>query len=407
MSQLEQPAAQAADDQPDWMKQLDTPQQSAGADQQPDWLKGFESETVESAPSTGELDWLSQLGQESKPAETPSSELDFLKDLDSKPEAAPAASTDDFDFLNELTGESEQPSVPTAEPSMQESLGMSAEEQDDSFAWLESLAAKQGATEGLLTTPEERLEEEPEWVRQARAMSEDQPPAEGAAMLQPAGELEERGKREQDDSFVWLENLATQQGETAPEEKLEEEPEWVRQGRRMIDQPEETPLTQTPPQAVEEVPAAGPEPSASLKDLGKSEEERDDAFAWLESLAAKQGATEGLLTKPEERLEEEPEWVRQARDVSAEQLPAAEQPSAAEDTAAWLRSLDDEEALPASEPASPKDDTAMWFKNLEYRQKEAPAQPPRRQSLKNCRIGCRGSRKTGRLKRCSTSRQVL
>ena len=49
------------------------------------------------------------------------------------------------------------------------------------------------------------------------------------------------------------------------------------------------------------------QPVGSLDEPGKSEEEKDDSFAWLESLAAKQGASEGLLTQPEERLEEEPE----------------------------------------------------------------------------------------------------
>ncbi len=177
---------------------------------------------------------------------------------------------------------------------------------------MESLAAKQGATEGLLTTPEERLEEEPEWVRQAKSV--------GA-------------------------------------------------------QTQEVPATPVPQEAAEEIPAAEPEPSASLEELGKSETERDDAFAWLESLAAKQGATEGLLTKPEERLEEEPEWVKQAKDISAEQIAAPEQPSSVEDTAAWLRSLDEEEAITSPEPASSKDDTSIWFKNLEEPQKEAPPEP--------------------------------
>ena len=316
MSQLEQPAAQPAEEQPDWLKQLDSAEPGALPEEQPDWLKGFENEVATSRPSTGELDWLSQLGDESKPAETQpnefdflnqpitepqataSKEFDFLRGLDSQPETTPAAdATDDFDFLNELSGEGEQLApASTSEPSMKENLGMSAEEQEDSFAWLENLAAKQGATEGLLTKPEERLEEEPEWVKQAKGVdiAADQPP-----VAQPAGNLEE---------------------------------------------------------------------------LGKGEQEQDDAFAWLESLAAKQGATEGLLTKPEERLEEEPEWVKQAKDVSAGPLSASEQPSSVEDTAAWLRSLDEEEKADTPEPAASRDETGMWFKNLEEPQKDVSPQ---------------------------------
>ncbi len=70
-----------------------------------------------------------------------------------------------------------------------------------------------------------------------------------------------------------------------------------------------------------------PEPTASIEELGKTEQEQDDSFAWLESLAAKQGATEGLLGNPEERLEEEPEWVKQAKDLSSEKLFTPEQNS--------------------------------------------------------------------------------
>lgn len=403
MSQLEQPAAPAAGDQPDWLQQLGSAEQPASTEEQPDWLKGFENEAATSRPSTGELDWLSHLGEEAKPAETQPSEFDFLaqppaesetpasrlgeddkqllKELGFESESTPAATTaDDFDFLNELTGESEQlapASATTPEPSMKDNLGMSAEEQDDSFAWLENLAAKQGATEGLLTKPEERLEEEPEWIKQAKGMDVDagQPP-----VAQPAAHLEELGKseQEQDDSFAWLEGLAAKQGATEglltkPEERLEDEPEWVRQAKTIGEQPPEIPSAELPGQEAKEVPAAEPEPAASVENLGKSEAERDDAFAWLESLAAKQGATEGLLTKPEERLEEEPDWVKQAKDVRAEQKLVPEQSSSVEDTAAWLRGLDEEDALAAAEPASSKDDTAMWFKNRETPSQEIPS----------------------------------
>ncbi len=408
MSQLEQPAAQSAQNQPDWLKQLDSAEPGASIDEQPDWLKGFENESPSSVPSTGELDWLSQLGEESKPVETPSNEFDFLnqpaaesetlaskleaddkellKEFGFESETTPVTSTtDDFDFLNELTQDDEQlapTSVSTPEPSTQDNLGMTAEEQEDTFAWLENLAAKQGATEGLLTKPEDRLEEEPEWVKKAKGMdvSASQPsiPVEQTPTTQPVGSVEELGKGEQerDDAFAWLESLAAKQGATeglltTPEERREEEPDWVKQAKGIGDQTQDIPAAQTP----EEIPASAPEPAATVEELGKSEQERDDAFAWLESLAAKQGATEGLLTTPEERKEEEPEWVKQAKDASAEQLSAPEQPSSVEDTAAWLRSLDEEETATAPEQPSSRDATGMWFKNLEEPQVETPPQP--------------------------------
>src|SRR5829696_8665755 len=310
------------------MNQLNASERPAApAEDQPDWLKGFESESASSVPSTGELDWLSQLGEESKASDAPSNEfdflnqpvtqsestaaaassdeLDFLRDLESQSEVtSPNLSTENFDFLNELTAETEQ-LAPSSSPesSVKDNLGMSAEEQDDSFAWLESLAAKQGATEGLLTQPEERLEEEPDWVRQAKNLSE---------------------------------------------------------------QPKESPAEQTPLEPIAEIPVAESKPSANLEDLGKSEAERDDSFAWLENLAAKQGATEGLLTKPEERMEEEPEWVRQAKEVSTQQPvpptpqeePVMEQPASTEGTDMWLKSFEEEKQ---SEPVSASDETDIWL----------------------------------------------
>jgi len=48
-------------------------------------------------------------------------------------------------------------------------------------------------------------------------------------------------------------------------------------------------------------------------------EDTEAAFAWLESLAVKQGAEEALLLKPEERLETPPEWVQLA---AIEQIPS-------------------------------------------------------------------------------------
>ncbi len=483
MNQVSQAPAQPTEGQPDWLKQFgETEGPAAASEDQPDWLKGFEGESTPATESAGELDWLSQLsggretkspessssefdflnqpmGQSDIPATPPASEFDFLKTPESQPEAiSPAssedefdflnplgnqpettpaiASSEDFDFLNELAGESEQlapsstpeASMPGAAP--KDTLGMSEEEQDDSFAWLENLAAKQGATEGLLTKPEDRLQEEPDWIKQAKGMELGQPPIE-----QPAGNVEELGKSEQerDDSFAWLESLAAKQGATEglltkPEERLEEEPEWIRQAKSLGSQPQETPSAQIPE---EETPVVT-EPSANLKELGKSEKERDDSFAWLENLAAKQGATEGLLTQPEERPQEEPDWIKQAKEVAAEEpsvttpvpelptamdetkvwlrgldedaisapqledrseaepdwikqaenvaaeepplaTPVPEQPASMNDTATWLRSLDEEAAIPASESSS-MDDTAMWLKSLDEPE-EIPPQP--------------------------------
>lgn len=327
-----EPLAQG--DLPDWIKAMAPaeaiqPAEEPQEEELPDWINKIGTDELpvpsaaESAPAA-DLDWLKSLEQEEQPlpAAEPAAEsgLDWLKDLE--PEEAPASPAEaQPDWLKSLDAEpasdlqlpaEETPAAPAPSAAADAgALGTTEKEQDDAFAWLEALAAKQGATEGLLTTPEERRTEEPDWVKQAK---------------QPTGELE-----------------------PAPETS----------------------------QPLQEEPAAPPAPKAA-------EENIDDALAWLEALAAKQGATEGLLTKPEERREEAPQWVKQAQELEppAQTPPetpepsepqAAEEPQPAEaDVASWLKSLD--EAETPIEPAPVETgETGEWLKSLEEAPEEAPA----------------------------------
>jgi tetratricopeptide (TPR) repeat protein/uncharacterized protein Smg (DUF494 family) len=350
----------------DWMKGVES--QPAASDDSLDWLKGLDQpEAAQPTPTEAVPDWMQPTAEPAAEAPAPADEFDWLVGVGTEPEPASAApGTEQPDWLTQFGGETTEPSVaempapeakskapsspaepPTALPFPAvdaASLGKSEQEQDDSFAWLEALAAKQGASEGLLTKPEERLEEEPEWVKQAKGITKPSAPVERL----PA-KAEDLGKSEQerDDSFAWLENLAAKQGATEglltkPEERREEEPEWVKQAK--AETPSTPPAATTPPRPAE------PAPVADLEDLGKSEQERDDSFAWLEALAAKQGASEGLLTKPEERLQEEPEWVKQAKSSTHEPAPTPEAAAASvedlgkseqeqDDSFAWLEAL--------------------------------------------------------------------
>lgn len=453
--QEEQPIpAPVSDEIPDWLKGLgeetreapveavtegpglieDAPREeqpipTSVSDEIPDWLKGIgvEAESTPAAAKSDLPEWLSEIEPEpASVADQISSELDFLAPLGEELDTVPAESAPaEFDFLKEP----EQPVVPASQPAMVDTgeLGKSEQEREDSFAWLEALAAKQGATEGLLTKPEERLEKEPAWVEQVKRTTgqlveqqppegmpsqvevpapepvsfEQQPPEEVLPQVEePASEplpveplavgLEDLGKSEQerDDSFAWLEALAAKQGATEglltkPEERLEEAPEWIRQAKDLgtaQPAPETAPVEETPlePEALE--------PLASIGELGRSEQERDDSFAWLENLAAKQGVSEGLLTKPEERLEEEPDWVRQAREsgvppVSQETpVPSEEetQPSkpfsAVQETAEWLPVMEEEEVTPES--VSSTDATLAWLKSLDEAEEISPVREP-------------------------------
>ncbi|HUG33538.1 MAG TPA: tetratricopeptide repeat protein, partial [Anaerolineales bacterium] len=336
-AEAEAPAGEK-EDVPDWMNRIDpgilgtTDESSQSPADQPDWLKGIGEPSYNAPteqPASDEPEWLKGAGEPSYNAPLESSagdQPDWLKDLGESESTAQPASDDQPDWLNQEAGETEkqetpafdfsapQAEIPSQSPAKMENQPASEKDLDDSFAWLESLAAKQGATEGLLMKPEERLEQEPDWVRQAKSLT---------------GELEQPAM--------------------------------------------------TPPPAEEEAPLfveSQAQPSADLESLGKTEQEQDDSFAWLENLAAKQGATEGLLTKPEDRLQQEPDWVTQAKEIGEEQKPPGvmEQPSAeGMDTAMWLRSLDQGETseVPATEPAA--DETAMWLKGLDEESKPEPA----------------------------------
>lgn len=427
MRGLGEPSTPATEEQPDWMKDFGQEAQPAPVtDEGADWMKDLVAgEQPAAEPSDEQPDWMKGFEQEEQPLSASADQPEWLKDIDV--EAVSSQPSSDSDFLEELTRELGEPaSTETSAPKIDTgSLGTSDQEQDDSFAWLENLAEKQGATEGLLTKPEERLEDEPDWIKQAKSLS--QPPMEEPVQEAPAAvssiDTDSLGtsERERDDSFAWLEALAAKQGAsegllTKPEERLEQEPEWVQRVKKSTGELQSVPEPQPPEKEdvavepepvssieqqqppVEEVPAAEPEPvappSASVEELGKSEAERDDSFAWLESLAARQGASEGLLTKPEERLEQEPEWVQKVKKATGElhppdqQLPVGQPPveeeefvpepePAAEalvptdDVTSWLKSLEEEEA--EAEPAAPVvegGDTAAWFKSLDEPQEK-------------------------------------
>ncbi|RIK28583.1 MAG: hypothetical protein DCC56_15770 [Anaerolineae bacterium] len=375
--------ASAFSDQPEWLRGLDSSSeetsQPAVADQ-PDWLKGLDSAPEETSQpasaSADQPDWLNDLGGTlevpTQPVPTSTEQPEWLKGLAGEPE--PASSTpasDELDFLKEIAEEPKEStpaSTPSATPQMDTS-GVSAQSEDDAFAWLESLAVKQGSTEGLLVKPEDRPAEEPDWVKQAKSLTSEleQPEAVTPSVTMestepPVDNVEELGKseQEQDDSFAWLESLAVKQGSTEgllvkPEDRKDSEPDWVKQAKEIGE-----PLT---PLAQEEF---------------KQPESSVDTAMWLKSLEA-----EGPVSEPvkEPTSEGTTEWLRSldAAERSASE-PVSELPS--DETAAWLKNLEAE--APVSEPvqSSASDETAMWLKNLdEAEQPAAVAESDRRDDL--------------------------
>ncbi len=122
-------------------------------------------------------------------------------------------------------------------------------------------------------------------------------------------------------------------------------------------------------------------PSTLAEDEPLTPEDEDAAMAWLESLAAKQGAAEEeLLTAPEERLEEPPEWVQEvaAEEESLEEIEQEEKVDTA--AAAALAGLaagailsdKEEDELAAEEVSEPVEPSSEWIPEVVEEVEEQP-----------------------------------
>lgn len=295
----------------------------------PDWLKSMAPEEAASAPLAPEMesnvgesveipDWLQNIAP-AAPAEPPAAE-------------EPLPATEGFDWMQEA--ESPAPAQPVAEPSALsvetpaqvapgaslDTLGTTLQEQEDAIAWLESLAAKHGAKpEELVTNPEDRKEVPPAWVEQAKAISE----APAAPSQPPAPQPEPT----QDETGMWLRELAEQE--------------------------------------------AAEIPPASLAETGAETLHTDELPAWLRD------TTTGPIASPQpfgSVPAEEPVSAPQpeaALPAEPEMVPELSQETTGEESELpdWLRSLEEEEI---STPAVPADELPPWLR-VEVEEPSAPA----------------------------------
>lgn len=133
-----------------------------------------------------------------------------------------------------------------------------------------------------------------------------------------------------------------------------------------------------PPRHTGEDQLEGESPVIVAGDKAPGEEKADTsdaAFAWLESLAGRQGADEEtFLLKPEDRVEEPPDWVNQEPEVSSDEIPqslenqeTAERPFI-ETPPTWQEMSEKPEPKPDFEPpASLGRDRSLheWLKSLD------------------------------------------
>jgi tetratricopeptide (TPR) repeat protein len=273
---------------------------------------------------------------------------------------------------------------PAAEPVP---AGMATDESiDAALAWLESLAANQGAgEENMLIPPEQRTEAPPAWIQKeidaAKAAAVETPPQAVEEEVPVAPEIEP----------IPLAEVETPV--PAAEEVLEPKP------AAEIPEPVEavTPAVVAP---VEEIPVQEPVAAETAAPAATSPEDMDldAAFAWLESLAARQGAEPETLSVPaEERQEQPPAWVEKAA-AETEAMPviepAAELPTAIEEPTPQEPALEpalSTESSAEAEPAVPEmpvdvvlpvqepveeEPLPDWLKGLETPSVEPLAAPP-------------------------------
>lgn len=367
------PEAPPVEEIPDWLKEepvpleAETPAAEAAIEQEtpveiPDWL--FEEAELESAPKGQEEmpDWL---------VKARTREEETTKETTAPTEKPPAWVSEEPLEAVEFAG------TPPADETSGE---VAAEPAVDLSDWLAQTRAEHL---GEITPERTATGEIPPWLleqatkeEETSAPVEEVPSAEIPSWLLESEESPEEvappGPTEQGLPSWLLEETETPSpeaisGETAPPETAEKIPEWLEkieeppviegdtQPTRIHKEappavemetkkemevpspelsPEETPPTLEALEStmVEEAPSIPIEVAAQVESPEQETVLTEDeaAFAWLESLAVKQGAEEALLLKPEERMETPPDWV-------------------VEETAA-AQAVAEEEALPSEEP---------------------------------------------------------
>jgi len=400
----EEPVQESSID--DWLSKLDElpaiePAQESSL---PDWLGGLDvKKTVEPVQENSVEDWLSKLdetpaveptqestlpdwlgGLDDKKAAEPvqeSSVEDWLTKMDDTEAVEPAQAADNLpDWLSGLESKDEEPAAISASV---DSLGTTAQEQDDAVAWLESLAAKHGAKpEEMVTDPDKRSETPPEWV--SKAQNPDQ--------VAPAASVESLGStaQEQDDAVAWLESLAAKHGAkpeemvTDPNKRSETPPDWVSQAQS-IGEAKSTPAGQAEkqePETVDYPQIIDEQFVADFENAARTAPATDETSAWFRNLKNEEKPEQPLSTSqniPEwlrepESEPEKPEWLADAQpetSSSFDQL-ELEKPELDEhksDMPGWL-SAAEKDAVPQEtaayqETTEPESDLAQWLNSLD------------------------------------------
>lgn len=281
------------------------PEVAVPAEELPAWLKSFEPETAQTHETPGAV--TAEAGIEAAPptekeAPTPAEKVsEWLKALEAEtPIGSQAGITPVEEFPAEVT------TTPVEEVASSAVPGKLPD-------WLKAMQAE--IPEEAPVTPVESPIEMPAETPVGVSVEEI---AEAFAEAVPSVEAPAMDLSDQDSAMAWLESLAAKQGvpeeelTTKPEERPEAPPTWLEEFTPTVTAPTEQAPIEIPPEVAPVPTEAPPEAAPEISEPGFNLKDQDAALAWLESLAQKQGvAEEELLTKPEERLEAPPTWVRE------------------------------------------------------------------------------------------------
>ena len=364
----------STDATPDWLR--------SGSDYEPETAMPFNDKRVVEA--TG--DWQEVPGfdadarsslqpniEAAAPNETPGAIAAPTK----SPEAWGSESTPDWlKDLDELkTPGAESPAREASVDGGIGSLGTTTEERDDAMAWLEGLAAKQGARpEEMVTDPSARPESAPKWVDKAMEISDEaadnwaslrSAAAEPAmssdgessdAWIQPAGAA---AAGENEKPFDWLSQLSAQATSGArdslkddgqgPQARNEQSPDMPQPAKRAAPGAEPSWLSTDASMSDASEPATSGEP-------GSEDGSSVDLPDWLAGLDKDIAAVPAAATS-----DELPDWLRTEADVqppaTQRAIPTDWQPAEGRSTAA-SPSVSAGAVAQSLGPASPADSPA-------------------------------------------------
>jgi competence ComEA-like helix-hairpin-helix protein len=316
---------------PDWLKAAGVAVGGIAAYEASEWVseeKELEEEAVltpaemEGEPTEALLaeelpEWLREPEEVAEPAE-----VETDQDILAAVGAALVAEVSTLEAPEEQPDKATLPAIEAVEVGdTQPTLVKAAEpapeinpELEEAFAWLD-----------MMLTPVEEVEKTPVTEETLPAPVEAElpvavePPGEAAPVEAVSGEAApgESVSLDDDAAFAWMESLAVRQGADEalllkPEERLETPPDWVQQAAQEAGETAVVEEAQAIDEAVAEETSAEIETEAAVETPQTPTEmpvDEDAAFAWMESLAVRQGASEALLLTPEERRETPPDWL--------------------------------------------------------------------------------------------------